>query len=371
MKKVRLYTFTFLVICATVLLASFFAFRYLYGAARERLWNSKMESSQRESREIARLLEAQLKSGLTPQQVIDNLQQSILNTDPQSEFICMYNQAGIELCHPNPALVGQKIEANNSHFFVPPANKTTSFNEVLQSGKTAGGIRRFPEEKHRSSEIVNVFPVKGTDWMVAAHANVAVLEEQLADLYRQYSIGFLVMALAIVAGCYLFIRMLYYTFEQNIEAEIDRLNEKVNSLGTLNQQLNHSQEKLQQQLLVSGATTTEEKKRKRIVTYQKDEMLSLEVDDISFFYLHEDTILIKSFTGNTFTTNTSLDELMKQLDNRIFYRANRQYIININAIRNIFLYGKNQLKLIIKPEAAEDIIISKNKVAEFKKWLDQ
>ncbi|WP_449397824.1 LytTR family transcriptional regulator DNA-binding domain-containing protein [Chryseobacterium wanjuense] len=68
---------------------------------------------------------------------------------------------------------------------------------------------------------------------------------------------------------------------------------------------------------------------------------------------------------------SSLDEVIKTLDQKMFYRANRQFIINIKAISNILLYGKNQLKIVTIPESKETILISKNRVAEFKKWLEQ
>jgi len=100
-------------------------------------------------------------------------------------------------------------------------------------------------------------------------------------------------------------------------------------------------------------------------------MITLEVDDIALFYLADATVFIKTFLDKEYTTQLSLDELMRQLDNLIFYRANRQYIINVNAIKTIQVYGNNQLRLITKPGSNEEIVISKNKVAEFKKWLDR
>ncbi|MBE5320778.1 LytTR family transcriptional regulator DNA-binding domain-containing protein [Pedobacter sp. MR2016-19] len=54
-----------------------------------------------------------------------------------------------------------------------------------------------------------------------------------------------------------------------------------------------------------------------------------------------------------------------------YYRANRQFIISLNAIKTIYIYGKNQLKIVVSPEPDEVILISKNKVSEFKKWLDR
>lgn len=369
MKKIRLYTFTFIGISIIVLAVNLVSLQYLYRSAKEKLWNSKMESGQREAREMGRLLEEQLKSGLTQQQVIQNLQQSILNTDVQSGFICMYNTKGVELCHPDPALIGQKIEKNNSLFRIPEKEKVVPFNEILGSGKSYGGLRMFPKSQKRNSQIVNVYPVRSTDWMVASHANIAVLQDQLSALYDRYVLVFLLTTLVVIVSCYSLTRFIYRKYEQKMEAEINDLNDKVNSLTILNQQLYSSQERLHERLLLpeSGLENT----RRRMTTYYADKLISLEVKEIAYFFLEDGNNYIKTFTGIRYAINVSLDELMKQLDHRMFYRANRQFIVNIEAIKTIFVYGKNQLKLIIEPPFDENVIISKNKVAEFKKWLDQ
>jgi DNA-binding LytR/AlgR family response regulator len=70
------------------------------------------------------------------------------------------------------------------------------------------------------------------------------------------------------------------------------------------------------------------------------------------------------------TTNSSLDELYASLDEFNFYRANRQVIIAVQAIQKIIKYGNNQLKIVAQPETNIDVIISKNKAAEFKQWLN-
>jgi len=69
------------------------------------------------------------------------------------------------------------------------------------------------------------------------------------------------------------------------------------------------------------------------------------------------------------TTNNSLDEIFTELPPSLFFRVNRQFIIGITAIDKVIKYGKSQLKLVIKNSDLE-IIISKNKAAEFKKWLN-
>jgi len=371
MKKTRLYIFTFAGISLIVCLIGMGVFRYFYSTAKEALWNSKMGSGQRETREVGRMLEQQLQNGIPPQKVIDNLQQSILNTDVQSEFLCMYNTQGIELCHPDPSLVGQKIDAGNSRF----AGKggLVDFSNILRSGTADAGVRSFPDEKHRSAEIVTVYPVKGSDWMVAAHANIAVLQVQLDNLYQRFMIGILLMVICISGSCYWLIRLIYRKYEGRMEQEILRLNEEVNGLTALNHQLELSQQKQRtadKEVITAGVNATENS-RKRLVTYVRDEMSMVEVSDIAFIFLSQNNVMVQTFLNQQYSLNISLDELIKQLDNDVFYRANRQFIVNVNAIKTILVYGRNQLQLITHPLPPEDIIISKNKVAEFKKWLDR
>jgi hypothetical protein len=371
MKKTRLYIFTFTGISMIVFLVGIGVFRYFYNSAKDALWSSKMESGRRETREVGRLLEQQLQDGIPPQKVIDNLQQSILNTDVQSEFICMYNTQGIELCHPDPSLVGKKIDAANSRF----AGKegTVDFSDILHSGKADAGIRNFPAKKHRGSEIVNVYPVKGSDWMVAAHANIAVLQVQLDNLYRRFMIGVIGMVICISGSCYWLIRLIFQKYEGKMGEEILRLNAEVNSLTALNRQLELSQHKqrAQEKEEITTSVNATENSRKRLVTYKRDEMVMVEVRDIAFIFLSQNNVFVQTFLNQQYTINISLDELIKQLDNDVFYRANRQVVINVNAIKTILVYGRNQLQLITQPLPPEDIIISKNKVVEFKKWLDR
>ncbi|CAL1519083.1 hypothetical protein MMC2321_02828 [Chitinophaga sp. MM2321] len=348
--------------------------QYLYNAAREKLWSTKLASGEREAREIAHLLEQQLNSGLTQQQVINNLQRSIENTDVKSDFICMYNQKGIELCHPNPALIGQIIGEENSAIKELKTGESSSFIAVLQAGVKRNGLRTFSGNSQKSSEIVTVYPVPQTDWMVASHANLTVLQEQLSDLHLQFLVGLLLSAIAISLCCYMLIRLIYRKYEADIDHEIKELNDKVVGLQALNLQLNTQQEKLQQlphPLMAPAAASDTEIVKKRVITYHKDELIKLDTHDIAYVFLDNGLPYFYTFENRPFNSNNSLDEIMKWLDNTNFYRANRQFIINIRAIQSILLYGKNQLKLIMKPAPDMDVIISKNKVAEFKQWLDQ
>ncbi|MFH6943515.1 LytR/AlgR family response regulator transcription factor [Flavobacterium sp. FlaQc-50] len=374
MKKTQLYTLILLSISVVVLTISLISSQYLYSLAKENLWNLKLESGERETREISRLLQEQLRSGLSKTQVINNLQISIQNTDTSSDFICMYNREGIELCHPNPALIGIKIQEDNSQIKRIKDTKVNTLRVLLQKGERSNGLRVFPNNSNRSSEIVNIYPVTGTDWMVASHANISVLEKQLSDMHLQFVLSLLLSTLIIVICCYTCIRLIYRKYQTAIDFEIKNLNDKVSELQILNIQLNTNQEKLlnhPKNPVAKSLSNDNETLKKRILTYHKDELVKLDTNDIAYVFLNNGVTYINTFENRQFNSNNSLDEIIRWLDQTSFYRANRQFIINIRAIKTILLYGKNQLKLIIKSEVNMDIIISKNKVADFKLWLDQ
>jgi DNA-binding LytR/AlgR family response regulator len=110
--------------------------------------------------------------------------------------------------------------------------------------------------------------------------------------------------------------------------------------------------------------------KKRILTYHRDELITIPIENIAFIYLEHTTTYVMSFDGKKSSTNASLDELYSSLDNVTFYRANRQVIINIKTIQKIIKYGNNQLKIIVQPNLETAIIIGKNKASEFKQWLN-
>lgn len=353
---------------AVVVLISLLLFYVVYESAKEKLLENRLQSGEREVREIGRMLELQLQSGLSKEQVIKNLQQSILNTDVGMEFICMYNTDGVELCHPNPALIGHQITLNDSYLHRIDNQGSKSFLEVLQQGEIGSGVRNFTNDSQRSSEIVSLYPVMGTDWLVASHVNIHAMQEQLATLYNSLLIVFLIAVILIIALSYVLIRFTYRRYEQLVNEQILGLNQEVEMLHSLNQQLLNTKERDQHK---TAEQVQEATFKQRIVTYYKNEMIAISTDSIAYVFLNNGLCFLRTFTGENYSLNGSLDDVYKQLDADRFYRVNRQLIINIGAIKTIYIYGKNQLKLLTDPAFDSDVLISKNKVASFKKWLDR
>ena len=240
-----------------------------------------------------------------------------------------------------------------------------SFQQLLKKGKTDGGIRSFQDER---SEIIYVHPVSGTDWMVASHANLSGINQQLQQLYSRFLTAHLMSGILIVLFSFVAVRVISRRYEQTLETEKQKLRQDVLGLSMLNEQLKEIQVRLEDRL--HERTADETGPKSRILTYKKDELVSISVSEIAFFYSENAVTHVTTFRDEIYHTNLSLDELLKQLDSKNFFRVNRQYIVNIHAIENILRYGQNQLKLITNPRIDDLVLISKNRVAEFKQWLD-
>ena len=66
----------------------------------------------------------------------------------------------------------------------------------------------------------------------------------------------------------------------------------------------------------------------------------------------------------------TLEELSKALFNKEFYRVNRTYIANLNAIKDVIVYSNSRLKLGLHINNYNDIVVSRERVSEFKSWLE-
>lgn len=80
--------------------------------------------------------------------------------------------------------------------------------------------------------------------------------------------------------------------------------------------------------------------------------------------------LLKSDTEQLLTDYHSLEELEELLDPGIFYRANRQFIVNKHFIESYKTHYTGKLELKLSNHDKEEVTVSKEKAADFKKWFD-
>ena len=110
---------------------------------------------------------------------------------------------------------------------------------------------------------------------------------------------------------------------------------------------------------------------RKLLIMLADKFYPLSIDDIYYFYTAREKVTAYTFDGKKHPVDRTLDTLGEQLDQRFFFRANRQFIISRKSIRDVNLWLGNRLSVNLLLPVPERIIISKVKTPIFKKWLMQ
>lgn len=66
---------------------------------------------------------------------------------------------------------------------------------------------------------------------------------------------------------------------------------------------------------------------------------------------------------------STLEVLEQELDDKQFYRISRKFIIPLKSIKEIMVYSNSRLKVILPSYKEEEVIVSREKVADFKAWI--
>jgi len=93
--------------------------------------------------------------------------------------------------------------------------------------------------------------------------------------------------------------------------------------------------------------------------------------ETSCFYILERAVFLRTLNHKDYPVDYSLDHLEKIIDPDRFFRINRSCIVNIDAITDIVGYSSSRLSLKLVSQPPGDLIVSKDKTSEFKKWLDR
>lgn len=94
------------------------------------------------------------------------------------------------------------------------------------------------------------------------------------------------------------------------------------------------------------------------------------VDDIECFYSENKATYIHTSEKRNYLLDNSLEKWEEQLNPEQFFRANRTFIVHINAIKDIISYTNSRLKLVLETYNDKEIIVSRERVKDFKNWID-
>lgn len=113
------------------------------------------------------------------------------------------------------------------------------------------------------------------------------------------------------------------------------------------------------------------KYKTRFVIKVGEHLKTIEVDRIRYFYSQEKATFCVTDENRNFVLDYTLEQLEEMVDPSHFYRINRKYLVSAFAIQDIISYTNSRLKLVLKGSQDNDIIVARERVQEFKDWLDR
>lgn len=111
--------------------------------------------------------------------------------------------------------------------------------------------------------------------------------------------------------------------------------------------------------------------RNRFLAKVGQRLFFIAANDVSYFAADNKIVFLIDREGNRFVINNTIEKLETELNPKDFFRLNRKIIVHAEAIEQVKPYHNNRLKLQLKgAPGSEEIIISRDRVAEFKQWAD-
>jgi two-component system response regulator LytT len=111
--------------------------------------------------------------------------------------------------------------------------------------------------------------------------------------------------------------------------------------------------------------------KKRFLGKVGQRLFFIDVKDIAFFQADNKIVHLVDKESNRYLVEYTLEKLEEQLNPQHFFRLNRRFIVNIDAIQQVKPYYNSRLKLSVKGASqADEMVISRDRVADFKLWAE-
>jgi two-component system, LytTR family, response regulator len=110
--------------------------------------------------------------------------------------------------------------------------------------------------------------------------------------------------------------------------------------------------------------------KSRFMVKVGEKIRTIMVEDILAFYSFEKTTYLHTSAHRDYIIDYSLEELESMLDGSRFFKINRKYIVSIDACAQIIAWSNNRLKIDIEGINDHKIVVARERVREFKNWLD-
>lgn len=107
----------------------------------------------------------------------------------------------------------------------------------------------------------------------------------------------------------------------------------------------------------------------RFIVRYGEHIKTIRIEEAAYFYTEDKINFLTTNEGRRYIIDYNLDALESMLDPKTFFRINRQFIISINAISEMFSYSKSRVLVKLNPASKHETVVSTERSGDFKLWL--
>ena len=333
-----------------------------------------IENTVASSKQLSIIIGNSIKDGVTPVESQLSIQNALLSTVNNTTYHSVCDWSGKIIAHPEVIKIDGIADYYNTQSL--GMDKSISVGELFDD-----------QNQLDADQVINMISIENTDWIIISHLKANYFKQIKRELLFNNLTLYTIVSLSLVILMFIVLRYLKFIYQKKLEENQLLFNDGVSNLSKLNKSLENYQSSMIEEIVKVKHEVTNnpveqnpikqgvnnelvEETKSRILTYVRNELLSIAIEDIAYIYVDNTITYFVRIDGKRSTSNESLDQIYSSLDTRFFFKANRQFIVAISSIEKISKYGNSQLKLLVKPASELEIVIGKNKAASFKKWLN-
>ncbi|PXY45795.1 LytR/AlgR family response regulator transcription factor [Flavobacterium hydrophilum] len=153
--------------------------------------------------------------------------------------------------------------------------------------------------------------------------------------------------------------------EDELEMAVTKFKARLPKSNSENQNLQLDFEQIRRML----SNPFEKNYKKRFTVKIGQHLKVITTDEIECFFSENKGTYIHTFDNRNYLIDSTLEILEQELDMKEFFRVSRKYIVPLHAIKEIQLYTNSRLKVILPSYKEDEVIVSREKVQDFKGWL--
>lgn len=152
--------------------------------------------------------------------------------------------------------------------------------------------------------------------------------------------------------------------------KLQELEQAINKYKEIHPNTASTENTLKLESFLDSLPLTSKKYKKRFLVKSGEQLIPVFEEQMAYFQTINELVVLVKKDGKKHLVDYSLEHLDKLLNPEVFFRLNRQFIAHISSINKIHTYFNGKLKLQLTPEANEAVIVSREKAATFKMWLE-